>query len=311
MEKDIILKRINKVNLFCSLLSLFSSLFLMFIIVFNNSLRSSLTYHFLMYIFVSEIINSIGNIIQSKDGNQFLILFIISFSDIFVYLLLFFFSYCSLTLIIETKRTIKNKANIFIIISFIVSILYSLILLIIGLIKEGTIVDVRFKNYYSVEDKDSITSPMFYFFSLIHTIFIMIISFITIHNFYNVLIFMNEKLKSEKVNTRNIAILMKILFRFPLILLLLLIFLIIRIGFVTFSDENNNILRDISYLFSESLFCLRATLLCLSTIKSSKIQSIITRFIEVNIKHYLLLNFEQFKKSSVKKAKKEQLLELE
>ena len=125
---------------------------------------------------------------------------------------------------------------------------------------------------------------------------------------------MNEQLKTDKVNSSNIAILMKILFRYPLILLLLMIFLLIRIGFVIFSSENNNILKDISYLFSESLFSLRATLIVLTTNKSSKIQDIIKRFIEVNIKHYLLLNLGQFSKTNNnngKRVKLEEVLELE
>ena len=298
MEKNyIILQRIQTGNTYFSLLSLLLSLFLMFLILINKQLRSSLTYTFLMFIFISEIVNSVGNMIQSlssKQCNQFLILVLISFSDIFTNLLFLFFSYCSITLIKETNRLIKNKVKFYIIISLIVSFLYSIILLIIGLINktDKSYIDVRFKNYYSKNDKNDIKSSKYYYFSLIHTIFIMLISCFTIHYFYNLLIFMNEKLKNDKVNSRNIAILMKILFRYPLIILLLLIFFIIRIGFVTFSDENNK-LRDISYLLSESLFCLRGTLIFLSTIKSSKLQDIITRFIEVNIKHYLLLNYVQ------------------
>ena len=50
-------------ELIFSICSLTLSLFLFLLIVFNKSLRS-LTYDFLMCVFISEIINSIGNIIQ-------------------------------------------------------------------------------------------------------------------------------------------------------------------------------------------------------------------------------------------------------
>lgn len=50
-------------ELMYSICSLTLSFFLFLLIVFNKSLRS-LTYDFLMCVFISEIINSVGNIIQ-------------------------------------------------------------------------------------------------------------------------------------------------------------------------------------------------------------------------------------------------------
>ena len=317
MSTNIIIQRINKGNLFFSILSLLSSLLLFLLIIFKSQLRTSLTYKFLMYIFISEILNSIGNIIQSvsyDNNNQIVILFFISFSDIFTNLLFLFFSISSIELIKKANRLIKDKTKAYIIKAFIISFVYLVIVVIIGFIASNCDekINVRFHDYYSNQDKENKLSLFFYFFvSLIHTAFIMIITFFTTINFYNLLLFMFEKLKNDKVNAHNIALLLKILFRYPLILIIILLFFIIRIGFVTFCDENN-LLRDLFYLFSDSLFCLRGFLISLNTMKSSKIQNIYNKFIQVNIKHYLLLNFGQFssrKISEVKNVEEELLKE--
>ena len=311
MSTNIIIQRINKGNLFFSILSLLSSLLLFLLIIFKSELRTSLTYKFLMYIFISEILNSIGNIIQSvsyDNDNQIVILFFISFSDIFTNLLFLFFSISSIELIKKANRLIKDKTKAYIIKAFIISLLYTVIVVIIGVIASNLKekiekITVRFHDYYSNQDKEKDFSLFFYFFvSLIHTAFIMIITFFTTINFYNLLLFMFEKLKNDKVNAHNIALLLKILFRYPLILIIILLFFIIRIGFVTFCDENN-LLRDLFYLFSESLFCLRGFLISLNTMKSSKIQNIYNKFIQVNIKHYLLLNFGQFSSRKISEVK--------
>ena len=308
MSTNIIIQRINKGNLFFSIVSLLSSLLLFLLIIFKSQLRTSLTYKFLMYIFISEILNSIGNIIQSmSDGknNQIVILFFISFSDIFTNLLFLFFSISSIELIKKANRLIKDKTKAYIIKAFIISFVYLVIVVIIGFIASNCDekINVRFHDYYSNQDKEKNFCLFFYFFvSLIHISFIMIITFFTIINFYNLLLFMFEKLKNDKVNAHNIALLLKILFRYPLILIIILLFFIIRIGFVTFCDENN-LLRDLFYLFSDSLFCLRGFLISLNTMKSSKIQNIYNKFIQVNIKHYLLLNFGQFSSRKISEVK--------
>jgi hypothetical protein len=260
-----------------------------------------------MYIFLSEILNSIGNIIQSvsyDNDNQIVILFFISFSDIFTNLLFLFFSISSIELIKKANRLIKDKTKTYIIKAFIISLLYTVIVVIIGVIasNKNEKITVRFHDYYSNQDKGNLSLFFYFLVSLIHTAFIMIITFFTTINFYNLLLFMFEKLKNDKVNAHNIALLLKILFRYPLILIIILLFFIIRIGFVTFCDENN-LLRDLFYLFSESLFCLRGFLISLNTIKSSKIQNIYNKFIQVNIKHYLLLNFGQFSSRKISEVK--------
>ena len=59
----------------------------------------------------------------------------------------------------------------------------------------------------------------------------------------------------------------------------------------------DNTLRDIIYLLSEAFSCSRGFLLFVNSLMISKIQTIINKFIEVNIKHYLLLNFGSFSKN--------------
>lgn len=316
--KNIIIERIKEGNLFYSIFSLLSSIFLLLIIIFNINL-SPLTYTFLKWILVSEILNSLGNIIQfypQEKENKLLILVFISFSDIFTNLLFLFFSYCSLKLIKETDRLIKSKVNIYIIISFVSSLIYCVIFFIIGLIehlgnkknnKNIDTIDMRFSNYYYKDSREDTNqfSKVFYFSSLIHSICIILISFFTLTNIYEVLEFMKEKLKRDKVNSFQILRLIKILFRYALICLSYWVFLIPRILLVAICDKDNNTLRDIIYLFSDSFFCLRGFLICLNTIRSSKLQKIFNKFFEVNIKHFLLLNFGILKNRKITQVKKE------
>ena len=311
-KENIILERIKEGNLYLSLLSLISCI-LLFLIIFYNKKLSPLTYTFLMYILLSELLNSIGNIIQStdiiyKEGKKNIkkriIISFISFSDIFTYLLFLFFSYSSLKLIKETNKLIKEKTKTYIIISFVISVLYCLIFTIIGIVCDD-IIDIRFKDYYSEKDKnkDAHFKKSFYFLSFIHILTIIFFTYFISSNTLEVIDFLKEKLKRDKVKSSMILRLIKVLFRYSIICLLYWIFLIPRILFVSQSGENNNIFRDIIYLLSESFFCLRGFLIVLNTIRSTKMQTLINRFLEVNIKHFILLHFGVLSSKNVNLSK--------
>ena len=323
-HKRIIIERINDGNFYFSILSLITSILILILIISHKKELVSLTFTFLIYIFISEIMNSIGNMIQSCEGyynyysnkneSPFLIYFslsLISFSDMFTNTLFFFFSYCSVKLLKEAKREIKDKVNIFVLISFIISLLYFLFVLIVNATTgDKKFVDIRFKFYYFNNDKNDYRKKFdakFYIFSFFHTLAIMVISIFSLNYIYEVVSFLWEKQKNDKVNSRKIVKLIKILMNFGLICILYWAFLIPRLLFVAECGKDFT-LRDIIYLLSDSFFCLRGFLLFLNSLMISRINTIINRFIEINIKHYLLFSFGPFSKKG--KSKKDSYEEL-
>jgi hypothetical protein len=117
---------------------------------------------------------------------------------------------------------------------------------------------------------------------------------------------MKEKQKSDKINSWKIAKLIKFLFRFPLICFLYVIFYIISLPLSIHHELKDNVagieydekykIAFIFILFSNSFFNLRGFLIFLNTIKTNKVEILIKRIIEVNIKHNLLLKFDIFSK---------------
>jgi hypothetical protein len=295
-----ILERITQGSLLLSIISLITCTLIIIFIFFQKQLRS-ITYTFLMAIFVSEIIQSIGNIIIDTNGiddsdylnKNLTALCFISFSDMFTNLLLVFFTYSSIKLIKETNKLIKKRVKTFIIISLVFSVLYMVVYLIVALKKDKHL-DIRFRGFYSEDDKNNFTNE-FYILSSIHIFLIIVFSIISMINTCVVLSFLSNKQQNDKVNAKSIARLIKILRRYPLSCILYWIFLIPRIIFVATSGKKH-ILRDSLYFVSESLFRLRGFLICLNTVRSSKIYLIAYKIFQVNIKHNCLLNLKMCRK---------------
>jgi hypothetical protein len=295
-----ILERITQGSLLLSIISLITCTLILLFIFFQKQLRS-ITYTFLMAIFVSEIIQSIGNIIIDTNGiddsdylnKNLTALCFISFSDMFTNLLLVFFTYSSIKLIKETNKLIKKRVKTFIIISLVFSVLYMVVYLIVALKKDKHL-DIRFRGFYSEDDKNNFTNE-FYILSSIHIFLIIVFSIISMINTCVVLSFLSNKQQNDKVNAKSIARLIKILRRYPLSCILYWIFLIPRIIFVATSGKKH-ILRDSLYFVSESLFRLRGFLICLNTVRSSKIYLIAYKIFQVNIKHNCLLNLKMCRK---------------
>jgi hypothetical protein len=295
-----ILERITQGSLLLSIISLITCTLIIIFIFFQKQLRS-ITYTFLMAIFVSEIIQSIGNIIIDTNGiddsdylnKNLTALCFISFSDMFTNLLLVFFTYSSIKLIKETNKLIKKRVKTFIIISLVFSVLYMVVYLIVALKKDKNL-DIRFRGFYSEDDKNNFTNE-FYILSSIHIFLIIVFSIISMINTCVVLSFLSNKQQNDKVNAKSIARLIKILRRYPLSCILYWIFLIPRIIFVATSGKKH-ILRDSLYFVSESLFRLRGFLICLNTVRSSKIYLIAYKIFQVNIKHNCLLNLKMCRK---------------
>jgi hypothetical protein len=295
-----ILERITQGSLLLSIISLITCILIIIFIFFQKQLRS-ITYTFLMAIFVSEILQSIGNIIIDTNGiddsdylnKNLTALCFISFSDMFTNLLLVFFTYSSIKLIKETNKLIKKRVKTFIIISLVFSVLYMVVYLIVALKKDKHL-DIRFRGFYSEDDKNNFTNE-FYILSSIHIFLIIVFSIISMINTCVVLSFLSNKQQNDKVNAKSIARLIKILRRYPLSCILYWIFLIPRIIFVATSGKKH-ILRDSLYFVSESLFRLRGFLICLNTVRSSKIYLIAYKIFQVNIKHNCLLNLKMCRK---------------
>lgn len=314
MKENIILERIKFGNKLFSILSLISCILILILILLKKELRS-LTYNILKFVFCSEILHNIGNLIQAYDGNKKLALSFLSFSDIFTYLLILLLSFCSVKLITETDRTYKDKYFKYILISLGISFTYFICFLIVGLIDPDhsekpvhseisvhsnySNIDIRFKDYYYPEDKKNYTDDKrFYYLSCIHTVTLISISFLILHYTQIVFQFLNNKLKTDKVNSAKTVGLIKILLRYCIISFLYWVFLIPRVLVVSICEEDD-IFRDFIYLFSESFFCMRGLLLFLNTISSSKIKMMVSMFIEINIKHYILLNYRKYSKKKI------------
>ena len=294
-----VLDRIQQGSLLFSIFSLVTCVFIIILIVFQKQLRS-ITFTFLICIFCSEIVQSIGNILLDKlyknnegDYNKaqnISALSFIAFSDIFTNFLLVFFSYCSIKLIKESNKLIKSKVPRFIIISAVISAVYMGVIMGVSLSNKDKLIDIRFRRFFSKNDIPNL-SLTYLILSSVHIFLIMCLSIISLRNTCVVLNFMKEKQQTDKVNAPSIARLRKILGRYPAICILYWAFLIPRIIFVAISD-NQNILRDSLYFISESFFRLRGFLIFLNTFRSSKIQMIIYRIIELKIKHDCLLNLK-------------------
>ena len=294
-----VLDRIQQGSLLFSIFSLVTCVFIIILIVFQKQLRS-ITFTFLICIFCSEIVQSIGNILLDKlyknnegDYNKaqnISALSFIAFSDIFTNFLLVFFSYCSIKLIKESNKLIKSKVPRFIIISAVISAVYMAVIMGVSLSNKDKLIDIRFRRFFSKNDIPNL-SLTYLILSSVHIFLIMCLSIISLRNTCVVLNFMKEKQQTDKVNAPSIARLRKILGRYPAICILYWAFLIPRIIFVAISD-NQNILRDSLYFISESFFRLRGFLIFLNTFRSSKIQMIIYRIIELKIKHDCLLNLK-------------------
>ena len=316
MASDV-LERIQQGSLLFSIFSLCTCVLITLLIIFQKQLRS-ITFTFLMCIFGSEIVQSIGNIILDKiskniDGTfpkakNITALSFIAFSDMFTNLLFVFFTYCSIKLIKESNKLIKTKVPRFIIISLIISVVYMCAFIGVSLSRNDRIeiIDIRFRMFFTKDDIPFL-SLTYYILSSVHIFFIMVLSIISLRNTCVVLNFMKEKQQTDKFNAPSIARLRKILGRYPAICILYWAFLIPRIIFVAIS-EKQNLLRDCLYFVSESFFRLRGFLIFLNTFRSSKIQMIIYRIIELKIKHDCLLNLKVFstkRKNSRAKSDKE------
>ena len=294
-----IIKRIHMGGFRFSIISLICSFFMLLLIFFNKIL-SSLTYHFLICVFISEFLGNIGKIFEYEDNVngwcKRVSLFLIPFSDIFTMTLFCFFSICSVELIIKSNRNIKEKENKYYYSSFFISFIYSIIINIF-LYKEDN--NTRF--YFYAESKLN-------YLRFIHIGFLMFMTCYMSYNTFIVIQFLKEKQKSDKINAWKIVKLIKVLFRFPLICFIYWILYIPSLSLTYFSGSKNKYITYIFMLFSVSFFSLRGFLLFLNTIQTNKVQIVLERLI-INFKHRFILLSKNRKwslKGNIKKKGKDE-----
>ena len=288
-----------------TIISLICSIITLLIISCNKILRS-LTYNFLIFIFISEIFGNFGNICEYQkdvDGELFckkVSFFFIPLSDILTMILFCIFSYCSIELIIKSNKNIKEKEKKFFLISSIISLVYSLIIGGILLL----ITEEDFPRFYFYEDSKG------NYLRFIHIFILFSATCYISYNTFIVIQFLKQKQKSDKINSWKIAKLIKILFRFPLICLLYWIFYIPSLSLDHFEGSKDKTITFIFRIFSQSFFTLRGFFISLNTIQTNKVQILLQRFFEIHIKH-VILGFNLFSKKKRSNAVQKKLKEIE
>jgi len=317
MDKEI-LERIRNGGFCFSILSCFCNFIILFILF--QKILNSLTYNFLKYIFISEIIHDIGNILNNFIANN-ITNFLIPFSDFLTMILFCIFSYCSVELIKEGNKNIKEKEKIYIILSFILSLIYCLIIgfLTIFINDNNDNKDKNIIAFYTNKEKSIFAfyysdekAQIIYICKYVHFFILVCMIIYMIIKTYKVTRFLKEKLKTDKINSMKIIQLIKILRRFPLICLLYLVFYIPSIIF--YCSEPDIAKLKIGYiftLFSVLFLSLRGFLIFLNTIQTNKIQLLIQRFFEVSIKHNFILKFDIFSKRKERKRTLKKILKKE
>jgi len=287
MNSDIIIDRLRTGDLIFALCSLSLSTLLFFLILLNTNLRS-LTYDFLMFVFLSEMIHSIANIIEYAKV-ELASMLLIPLSDIFTFSLFCFFMYCSCEQLIKSNKEIKSKLKIFIPISAGIGIIYGIAMFfIIRTQKDPEI------NFYFYENSN------LNYIRFIHVGILFLMSVYICFKDITLLKFLKEKQSSDSANSWKIAILMKTLLRFPIICVL---YWLVYIVFIFFSKIEDLKFVFILRLFAKGFLGLRGFLFALNTIQTNKIQVLIQKIIEVYIRHNLILKLKF--SSGKKKNKKE------
>ena len=276
---EIIDNRLKTGDIIFSICSLVLSVFLFLIIIFNKNLHS-LTYDFLMFVFLSEIINSIGNIIE-YSGKKLASTLLIPLSDIFTMMLFCFFMYCSCEQLIKSNKNIKNKKKLFIPISAGLGLIYGVILLIVFLTQKQD--NTYFYFYNNTGDKN------LKFICYIHVGILFLMSVYICFKTFILLRFLKEKQNSDSANSWKIAILVKTLFRFPIICILYWLFYILYIFINLINGEYK--IKYLLKLFAKAFLCLRGFLFGINTIQTNKIQILIEKIWEVHIMHNIILKF--------------------
>ena len=284
MEK-IIQKNLENTQNILSCISLISSVLIIIFFIRYSNLRS-LTYYFILFISFSEIIGNIPFCIKIWDNsNKFFrnntnINMLVAFSDSFTMISLLSYSYLISVFLKNNDQKIFKTKNFFLILTFIISIIY----LILVKISKKENDNIRINIY------DSNNDNKFPIFHLITNLIISIIILLIVRMTVN---YIKNQAKTDQKNKWKILSICHTLYNYPLIgsigwFVNFIIFILQLI------DKKNLVrLLCLLYVFSTIIFHLRGTLIFYEFITSEKVMKNMNS----------TLNYIQYKLTSGKKRK--------
>ncbi len=275
MESDFKIKFIESQYLL-SFISLISSLLIIIIFIAFSNLRS-LTYQYILFIAISEIIGNLPfclKFIFKELKNSFFIS-CIAFSDSFTMISLLSYSYLISNYLKTNNQKILKKKCVFIIITIFISIIYCGLIILLG---------VKLKNiriiYFEEEKKTSIKN--------FHLIVTLIISFVNLFLINYTVNYIKIQAKNDIKNAQKILSVCRNLYNYPIIGCLGWLFSSIYFCFELFPNTNKHIIRmkNCFSVFTIIFFHLRGTLIFYEFIRSPKVFK--NMIITVNHIHYWL-----------------------
>ena len=284
MEK-IIQKNLENTQNILSCISLISSVLIIIFFIRYSNLRS-LTYYFILFISFSEIIGNIPFCIKIWDNNNKFfrnntnINMLVAFSDSFTMISLLSYSYLISVFLKNNDQKIFKTKNFFLILTFIISIIY----LILVKISKKENDNIRINIYDSNNDNKF---PIFHLITnLIISIFILLIVRMTVN-------YIKNQAKTDQKNKWKILSICHTLYNYPLIGSIgwFVNFIIFILQLV---DKKNLVrLLCLLYVFSTIIFHLRGTLIFYEFITSEKVMKNMNS----------TLNYIKYKLTSGKKRK--------
>ncbi len=275
MESDFKIKFIESQYLL-SFISLISSLLIIIIFIAFSNLRS-LTYQYILFIAISEIIGNLPfclKFIFKELKNSFFIS-CIAFSDSFTMISLLSYSYLISNYLKTNNQKILKKKCVFIIITIFISIIYCGLIILLG---------VKLKNiriiYFEEEKKTSIKN--------FHLIVNLIISFVNLFLINYTVNYIKIQAKNDIKNAQKILSVCRNLYNYPIIGCLGWLFSSIYFFFELLPKTNKHIIRmkNCFSVFTIIFFHLRGTLIFYEFIRSPKVFK--NMIITVNHIHYWL-----------------------
>lgn len=291
-------------NLILAIVSLFFSIIVIVWFFCVNSLRS-LTYYFLLCISISEIIGSIAQIIYATCKSfinrktiefiNFMILFCDSNTLAFLALL----CYTIFSLVKNNNKQLVDKKNLFIIIGFSFSLIYSGIFTLV--------------HFFIKTDKPEIIKALFFFpkpssMQILHqsvmTVIIIVILFFVI----NLVIFIRQRAKEDPLNANKILSVCQTLYNFPIVGSIGFIFtwFVLAFNLLKFNDcEAVRVRLFGSFSLLGNLFSvLRGLFVFLIFVSTKKVQNQISQKKERLLRNIQRLNMFQIPNSGFEMRKK-------
>ena len=264
MEK-IIQKNLENTQNILSFISLISSVLIIIFFIRYSNLRS-LTYYFILFISFSEIIGNIPFCIKIWDNsNKFFrnntnINMLVAFSDSFTMISLLSYSYLISVFLKNNDQKIFKTKNFFLILTFIISIIY----LIIVKISKKENDNIRINIY------DSNNDNKFPIFHLITNLIISIIILLIVRMTVN---YIKNQAKTDQKNKLKILSICHTLYNYPLIGSIGWFFSFFTFILQLINSENKDLkrLKCALYVFGTIIFHLRGTLIFYEFITSEKV----------------------------------------